>query len=240
LHLADKLHMLDGQDDGETAGASMLRLYDSLISGNGYKARWMLMRLSLPFERVELDIDKGETRTPAFLAMNPNGRVPLLQIAQGDWLAESNAILCYLADGTPYLPTDRRQRAAVMQWLFFEQYSHEPNIATTRHWIAHELLTDERRAQLPGKIQAGYAALDVMERQLTRQKYFVGGRLTVADVALYAYTHVAHEGNFDLGKYPAVRDWIARFAAEPGYFPITAEVGTAVTWSDAQKQAPRP
>jgi glutathione S-transferase len=218
----------------------MLRLYDNMISGNAYKVRWMLMRLGLAFERVEMELGPGGTRSPAFLAMNPNGRIPLLQLAPGDWLAESNAIICYLAEGTPYLPNDKRQRAAVMQWLFFEQYSHEPNIATARHWIAHELLNDERRVQLPGKVQAGYAALDIMERQLTPQKYFVGGRLTIADVALFAYTHVADEGNFDLGKYPAVRDWIARIQAEPGHFPITAEVGTPVSWSEAQKRAPRP
>ena len=209
----------------------MLRLYDTITSGNGYKVRWILMRLGLPFERVELDIDRGETRTPAFLAMNPNGRVPLLRIAPGDWLAESNAILCYLAEGTPYMPADRRGRAAVLQWLFFEQYSHEPNIATPRYWIKHDVLTDERRAQLPGKMQWGYAALDVMERHLARQRYFVGERLGIADIALFAYTHVAEEGGFVLAKYPAVRDWIGRIADLPGHFPITAAVGTPRAWS---------
>src|SRR5271154_6468142 len=164
----------------------MLRLYDTITSGNGYKVRWLLMHLGLPFERVELDIDRGETRTPAFLAMNPNGRVPLLQIAEGDWLSESNAILCYLAEGTPYMPVERRAKAAVMQWLFFEQYSHEPNIATPRYWIKHKLLNDERRAQLKGKMQSGYAALEIMDRHLTKQRYFVGAQLSIADVALFA------------------------------------------------------
>jgi glutathione S-transferase len=208
----------------------MLRLYDTITSGNGYKVRWLLMRLGLPFERVELDIDRGETRTPAFLALNPNGRVPLLQIAEGDWLAESNAILCYLAEGTRYLPADRRAKAAVLQWLFFEQYSHEPNIATPRYWIKHDVLTDERRAQLAGKMQWGYAALDIMERQLAKQRYFVGGELTIADVALFAYTHVADEGGFDMTRYPAVRDWLAGISDLPGHFPITAEVGKPVVW----------
>jgi len=209
----------------------MLRLYDTITSGNGYKVRWLLTRLGLPFERVELDIDKGETRTPAFLAMNPNGRVPLLQIAEGDWLAESNAILCYLAEGTPYMPVERRAKAAVMQWLFFEQYSHEPNIATPRYWIKHKLLNDERRAQLKGKMQSGYAALEIMDRHLTKQRYFVGAQLSIADVALFAYTHVAEEGDFDLKRYPALRDWLARIADMPGHFPITAQVGKAVPWS---------
>jgi glutathione S-transferase len=209
----------------------MLRLYDTITSGNGYKVRWLLMRLGLPFERVELDIDKGETRTPAFLAMNPNGRVPLLQIAPSDWLAESNAILCYLAEGTPYMPTERRARAAAMQWLFFEQYSHEPNIATPRYWIKHNVLTEERQAQLAGKKQWGYAALDLMNRHLSVQSYFVGEQLTVADIALFAYTHVAPEGGFDLMGYPALNNWLARIAGLPGHFPITAEVGTPVKWS---------
>ena len=209
----------------------MLRLYDTITSGNGYKVRWLLMRLGLPFERVEMDIDKGETRTPAFLAMNPNGRVPLLQIADGDWLAESNAILCYLAEGTQYMPTERRARAAVMQWLFFEQYSHEPNIATPRYWIKHNVLTEERQAQLAAKKQWGYAALDLMNRHLSVQSYFVGEQLTVTDIALFAYTHVAPEGGFDLMGYPALGNWLARIKDMPGHFPITAEVGTPIAWS---------
>ncbi|HYB10049.1 MAG TPA: glutathione S-transferase, partial [Alphaproteobacteria bacterium] len=144
----------------------MLRLYDNLTSGNGYKVRLLLTALGIPFERVELDVDRSETRTPEFLAKNPNGRIPVLEVAPGDYLAESNAILCYLADGTPYLPQGRRARAAVMQWLFFEQYSHEPNIATLRYWITHNVLTPERAAMLESKRTAGYAALHVMERQL--------------------------------------------------------------------------
>lgn len=205
----------------------MLRLYDNLFSGNGYKVRLLLTLLDMPFERVELDIFRGETRTPEFLARNPNGRIPLLEIAPGDYLAESNAILCYLAEGTPYLPGARRARAAVLQWLFFEQYSHEPNIATLRYWITHKLLTPEREAMLPGKRVAGYAALGVMEGTLAGRDYFVGDRLTIADLALYAYTHVAHEGGFDLAPYEAIRAWLARVAGTPGHIPITHPAGGA-------------
>ena len=140
----------------------MLRLYDYLPSGNGYKVRLLLHQLGIPFERVELDILRGETRTPEFLAKNPNGRIPTLELEDGSHLAESNAILCYLADGTPFLPADRLERARVLQWMCFEQYSHEPNIATVRFWY-HSELTDERRALLPAKRELGEAALGVMD-----------------------------------------------------------------------------
>ena len=206
----------------------MMRLYDNLSSGNGYKVRLLLTLLGMPFERIELDIDRGETRTPGFLAKNPNGRIPLLEVSPGDYLAESNAILCYLADGTPYLPGERRARAAALQWLFFEQYSHEPNIATPRYWITHKLLTPEREAMLPAKRAAGYAALGVMERQLGKRGCFVGDRLTIADIALYAYTHVAQEGGFELDRYTAIRRWLDRVAQLPGYIPITHPAGTDV------------
>lgn len=217
----------------------MLRLYDNLFSGNGYKVRLLLSLLGIPFERVELDIDRGETRTSAFLAKNPNGRIPLLEIAPGDHLAESNAILCYLAEGTPYLPSARRARAAVLQWLFFEQYSHEPNIATSRYWITHKLLTPEREAMLPAKRVAGYAALDVMERALAGRDYFVGDCLTIADIALYAYTHAAHEGGFDLAPYEAIRGWLARVAQRPGFIAIDDPVGreTRMSWEPIEATA---
>ncbi len=200
----------------------MLRLHDYAPSGNGYKVRLLLTLLGRPFERVEYDIDRGETRTPAFLRLNPNGRIPVLEFEDGRILAESDAILVYLAEGTPYLPQDRFERALVLQWLFFEQYSHEPNIATLRYWITHDLLTDERRAMVEGKRRAGYAALEVMERHLADRRYFVGERYSIADVALYAYTHVAHEGGFDLSRCGAVRAWLARVAAEPGHVPMGA------------------
>ena len=200
----------------------MLRLYDNLSSGNGYKVRLLLALQGIPFERIELDIDRGATRTPAFLSKNPNGRIPVLETEDGRLLPESNAILFYLADGTPYLPDDRWDRAQVLSWMFFEQYSHEPNIATVRFWLTHAgQLTDERRALLPRKRELGYAALGVMEGHLGGRDFFVADRYTIADIALYAYTHVAHEGGFDLGPYPSVRAWIERVAAQPGHIPIT-------------------
>jgi glutathione S-transferase len=198
----------------------MMRLYDYLISGNGYKVRLLLTQLGIPFERVEMDILKGETRTPQFLKKNPNGRIPVLEIEPGTFLAESDAILFYLAEGTPFLPTDRLDRARVLQWMFFEQYSHEPNIATVRFWM-HSQMTDDRRAQLEPKRKLGYAALDVMEEHLAAHAYFVGERYSIADIALYAYTHVADEGGFDLGRYAAVRAWFERVRAQPRHIPIT-------------------
>ena len=199
----------------------MLTLHDHASSGNGYKVRLLLHLLDLPFERIEYDIDRGATRTPDFLRMNPNGRVPVLDFGDGRFLAESNAILIYLAERTDYLPQDRFERALVMQWLFFEQYSHEPNIATPRYWITHKLLDDARRAMLEGKRQQGYAALAVMERHLEHRDYFVGERYSVADIALYAYTHVAGEGGFELDRYAAVRRWLDRVASRPRHVPIT-------------------
>ena len=199
----------------------MLRLHDYAPSGNGYKVRLLLTLLGTPFARVEHDITKGETRTPDFLRLNPNGRIPVLELEDGSALAESNAILVYLAEGTRFLPEDRFERALVLQWLFFEQYSHEPNIATLRYWITHDLLDDERRPMVESKRRWGYAALDVMERHLGARRYVVGERYSIADIALYAYTHVAEEGAFDLARYGVVRRWLERVAAEPGHIPIT-------------------
>ncbi len=199
----------------------MLRLYDFLESGNGYKVRLLLSQLGIPFERIEVDITRGATRTPAFLAKNPNGRIPTLELEDGRFLAESNAILWYLAEGTPYLPADRFERAQALQWMCFEQYSHEPNIATSRFWVHQGELTPERCAALEQKRVLGYAALAVMEGHLAPRAFFVGERYGVADTALYAYTHVADEGGFDLAGYPAVRAWLARVRAQPGHVPIT-------------------
>jgi glutathione S-transferase len=198
----------------------MLRLHDYLESGNGYKVRLLLRQLGIPFERVELDITQGETRTPAFLAKNPNGRIPTLELEDGTFLPESNAILWYLAEGTRFLPEDRLKRAQVLSWMFFEQYSHEPNVATLRFWT-HQGWLGERAALVPGKRAAGAAALGVMEGHLAPRRYFVAERYTIADIALYAYTHVAEEGGFALAPYPAIRAWLARVAAEPGHAPIT-------------------
>ena len=199
----------------------MLRLYDNHLSGNGYKPRLLLAHLRRSYERVELDILKGETRTPEFLALNPNGRIPVLALEDGTCIAESNAILHYLAEGSRFLPSGRLARAITLQWMFFEQYSHEPNIAVARHWIQHVDMTEARRVQLPAKQEGGHAALAVMENRLREADWFVGDAMTVADIALYAYTHVAEEGGFDLDLYPAVKAWLARVAEQPGHVPMT-------------------
>lgn len=199
----------------------MYTLHDSAISGNAYKVRLLLTKLGLPFRRIEVDVDDGSTRQPAFLAKNPNGKVPVLELPDGTCLAESDAILVYLAEGTPYWPADRLQRAQVLQWMFFEQYNHEPTIAVVRHWVAHLGKTPESEPLLPQKIAGGHRALGVMEQHLAARQFFVGDTLTVADIALYAYTHVAHEGGFDLTPYPAVRAWLDRVAAAPGHIAIT-------------------
>lgn len=197
-----------------------VRLYDSLISGNAYKCRLILHKLGVPCERVELDIDRKETRTPAFLAKNPNGRVPALELENGVVLPESNAILWYLAEGTPYLPEDRLERAQALQWMFFEQYSHEPNIAVVRHWALHHGATTQEPS-IVAKRALGYDALAVMDGHLRERRFFVGDRLSIADIALYAYTHVADEGGFDLSGYPAVLAWLDRVAAQDPHIPIT-------------------
>jgi glutathione S-transferase len=166
-------------------------LPDNLSSGNGYKARLLLAHLGLPFERVEYDIDRAETRTPEFLRINPNGRVPVLELEDGRFLPESNAILFYLSEGTPFLPGDRFERAQVLRWAYFEQYAHEPNIASPRYWITHNVpMTRERRVTLEPERRLGYADLGVMEGHLRQNDFFVGERYTIADIALYAYTHV--------------------------------------------------
>ena len=201
-----------------------LRLHDYLPSGNGYKVRLLLTQLGVPFQRIEYDITRGETRTPEFLGnVNANGRVPVLETEEGALLPESDAILFYLAENTPFLPDDRLGRARTLQWMFFEQYSHEPNIAVARAWL-HVFdmeMTEERRAALEAKQKLGYAALGVMEDHLKSNDYFVGGRYSIADIALYAYTHVADEGGFDLGGYPSVLAWLERVASQPGCIPIT-------------------
>ena len=198
----------------------MLRLYDFLESGNGYKCRLLLHQLGIPFERIELDIRHGETRTAEFLAKNPNGRIPTLELEDASFLPESGAILWYLAEGTRFLPDTRLERAQVLRWMFFEQYSHEPYIAVLRWW-AHSGQLEARAAEVPEKRRAGWAALDVMEAQLRDRPFFVADRYTIADIALYAYTHAAGEGGFDLGGYPAIRAWLARVAGQPGHVPIS-------------------
>ncbi len=198
----------------------MLTVYGDLESGNCYKVYLLLKLLGLAHRWVAVDILQGETRRPDFLALNPNGRIPLLTIEPGVHLAESNAILCYLADGTPYLPADRLLRARVMQWMFFEQYSHEPFIATSRYYL--HFLKDRATyaAELEKRRAPGLAALGVMEQQLAHAPYLVGERFTIADIALYAYTHVAPEGDFDLAPFPAIRAWLARVADRDGFAPM--------------------
>jgi glutathione S-transferase len=201
-----------------------VRLHDYLPSGNGYKVRLLLTQLGIPFQRIEYDITRGETRTPEYLEnVNANGRVPVLETEEGTLLPESNAILFFLAEGTPFLPDDRLERARTLQWMFFEQYSHEPNIAVARAWlhVFDVQMTEERRAALEERQKRGYDALGVMEEHLETNDYFVGGRYSVADISLYAYTHVAGEGGFDLGGYPAILAWLERVSSRPGYIPIT-------------------
>jgi glutathione S-transferase len=211
----------------------MPRLYDNLSSGNAYKCRLLLAQLGIAYERIELDIHAGATRTPEFLAKNANGKIPLYELDDGRRLAESNAILWWLADGTPYLPEDRFHRAEVLQWMFFEQYSHEPYIAVVRNWVMHYELDEKKREQIAEKRVRGDAALRVMEQHLAERRFFVGERYSIADIALYAYTHVAHQGGFDLTALPALHRWLDEVRAQPRYIPITeatpAKNGPAAT-----------
>jgi glutathione S-transferase len=204
----------------ETSEARVL-LYNSQVSGNCYKVRLLLTQLGVAFERRELDVIDRSNRMEVLGDLNPGLRVPTLVLDNGRALAESGAIIWYLADATEYLPNDPFERAKVLQWLFFEQYSHEPNIAVVRFWVkvARQAPT---QAELEAKLRAGYAALDAMERHLAAHRFFVGDRYTIADIALYAYTHVAHEGGFELGRYEAIANWMERVAAQPRHVPITA------------------
>ncbi len=199
----------------------MLRLYDYLDSGNGYKVRLLLHQLNISFELVEIDIMAGETQTPEFLARNPIGKIPTLELEDGSHLPESNAILFYLAEGTPFLPDERLARAQALRWMFFEQYSHEPYIAVARFWLKHLGLDETRRVALTERQAKGRVALSVMERHLAAQSFFVGEAYSIADIALYAYTHVAHEGGFDLVEFPAVQAWLERVRGQPGHVEIS-------------------
>ncbi len=199
---------------------SKYRLFNCQPSGNCYKLRLMMHLLEIPFEKVEIDILNRESRTPEFLAINPNGRVPVLQIDE-EALPESNAALWYLAQGTQFEPADRLDQARVLQWMFFEQYNHEPNIATVRFWISMLGAEDDYADQIAQKRPAGYAALDVMEDHLSSHEFFVANQFTAADMALFAYTHVAHEGGFDLKSYPHIRRWITSVESVPGFVSLT-------------------
>ena len=195
----------------------MYKLYEFPTSGNCYKIRLAMAYLGLAYERVAIDITKGESRTEAFLRINSNGRVPVLETEAGQYLPESNAALWYLVYQTDLLPTTRLEQAQVLQWMFFEQYSHEPFIATSRYWMAILNAADQYKSQLEEKRPKGYDALDVMENHLKSNAFFVGGRYSIADIALYAYTHVAHEGGFDLANYPNINAWFKRIEATPNY-----------------------
>ena len=206
-------------------GMERLVLHEYSASGNCYKIRLAAAHLGVSLERREYDILRGETRTPEFLAsINPNGRIPVLQV--GDrFLLESNAACFYLADGSPLVPQDRYGRADMLRWMFFEQYNHEPNIATMRFWIAfvgEERLSDLQKMQMKGKSDAGLAALSVMDRHLAERTFFVGDGFSLADIALYAYTHVASEGGFDLAPFPYLRRWLDRVAFLPGHVAMHA------------------
>lgn len=198
----------------------MYKLYDFASSGNSYKVRLLLNQLEIAYQRIPVNIVKKESRTPEFLAKNPNGRTPVLEIETGKFLAESNAILFYLSQDTEYFPEDIWQRSLVMQWLFFEQYSHEPNLATSRYWISILGKAEEYKEELAKKQKLGYAALEIMEKHLSKQDFFVGDRYTIADIGLFAYTHVAEEGNFDLSGFSAILAWIERVKAQPKYISI--------------------
>ncbi len=194
-----------------------MKIYGDIQSGNCYKIKLLTSLLSIEHEWIPVDILAGETQQTAFLAKNPNGKIPLLELADGRCLAESNAILNYLAAGSELLPTDRYEYAKVLQWQFFEQYSHEPYIAVARFIAKYLGLPEDRRADYEAKQAGGHKALKVMETQLLTTPYLVGDRLTIADISLYGYTHVAHEGGFDLTQYPAIQAWLARIASQPQY-----------------------
>lgn len=198
-----------------------MKIYGDVQSGNCYKIKLLLSLLAQPHEWVVVDILKGETTQPAFLDKNANAKIPVLELEDGRCLAESNAILNYLAVGTVLEPADAFLRAKVQQWQFFEQYSHEPYIAVARFIAQYLGLPEERRAEYDAKQAGGHQALRVMEQQLQTTPYLVGDQLTAADISLYGYTHVAHEGGFDLSEYPAIQAWIARIQAQPRYVAMS-------------------
>ena len=193
-------------------------LYDNAISGNCYKVRLLFSLLGIEYERREVSVIDRSNRAELLGNLNPGLRVPTLVLDDGRPLAESDAILVYFAEGTEYLPTDRYERAQALQWMFFEQYSHEPNIAVLRFWAHAEIKPDPREAV--AKFNGGLAALEAMERHLTGRDFFVGDRATVADIALYAYTHVADEGGFEIARFEAIGAWLERVRALPGYVSI--------------------
>jgi glutathione S-transferase len=198
----------------------MITIYGMRASGNCYKLQLLLGQLGRDYRWVEVDSAHGETRTPGYLAKNPNGKVPLLELDDGRRLAESDAILCYLAEGTPFLADDRWLHAQTLQWLFFEQYSHEPCIAVARFIRGWLPVDHPRQAEVPALLQKGVQVLTVMEQHLARREWFVGDSYGIADIALYAYTHCAGDGGFDLSVFPNIRAWLDRVQAQPGHSPM--------------------
>ena len=196
-------------------------LYDSAVSGNCYKVRLLLAQLGIAYERQEVDVVDRSARKELLGELNPALRVPTLVFDDGRVLAESGAILWYLATGTPYLPSDAWTLAKLLQWMFFEQYSHEPNVAVARFWL-HAVGAAPSEEVLAEKQRLGYLALDALEQGLEGQEFLVGGRYTIADIALYAYTHVAADGGFDLTRYPGIQAWLARVAGQPGHVTLDA------------------
>jgi glutathione S-transferase len=201
----------------------MAILHQMQLSGNCYKIRLAARQIDFPLRLKEYPMLGGETRGPEYLAKNPNGRVPLLEFDEGHCLAESNAILWHICEGTPLHPADAWGRAEALQWMFFEQYSHEPNIARARFWLnfAPKEALETKRALVPGWLEEGDAALGVMNAHLAQHEWFAGGRYSIADIALYGYTHCAEEGGFDLGRYPAVTRWIASVQSRAGYITMS-------------------
>jgi glutathione S-transferase len=197
-------------------------LYNSRVSGNCYKVRLLAAHLGVPLELHELSVVDRSDRAEMIGHLNPARRVPTLVLDDGRPLAESNAILWYLADGGEYVPEDRYERAQVLQWQFFEQYQHEPSIAVVRFLLAYSGEAEKHADRIRDQTVAGYVALDAMERHLASRAFLVGERYSIADISLYAYTHVAHEGGFDLGAYPAIRAWLDRVAGQPGHVTIDA------------------
>jgi glutathione S-transferase len=200
----------------------MFTVYGMSDSGNCYKVRLALEQLALPYRWIEVNPGKGETRSPEFLACNPNGQVPALELEDGSFLSESGAILHYLAEGSPLLPTGRAERARVLQWMFFEQYSHEPYVAVARAILRYQPPDSPRRAELPRLRERGAKALGVMEIHLAKEPFFAAGRYTIADIALYAYTHCAADGGFDLKAFPAITKWLERVKDQPKHVPMPA------------------
>jgi len=213
----------------------MIRLYNSQDSGNSYKVRLLLTQLQVPFERIDIDLLRQETAQPRFRARNPLGQTPFIELDNGRVLAESNAILWHLAEGTPFLPDDRWTRAQILQWMNFEQYRLEPNIGTPRFWITMLKVGDERRAQIAEKLKSGNAALAILDAHLARTPFVAGERYSIADICLFAYSHVAEEAGYDLTAYGALRPWVARVQAEPRHVSITAELGRVIPWPDARQ-----